>query len=174
MIFFQFYINIGNFFIFLKYIKPQNQYLSKIQDQFFDWFHNNLKSTSESVLSIVINFNARTCQFNSDTRQPSMDEIAFAIKNYIEVLKEMENIFFKDTLFVVGNTMTIADIQAACQLSFYIVINADLTPFPKVLPFSSLRFPLLPCFPFSLSSAFSFFTILSGIVLICVRFYSFF
>lgn len=49
------------------------------------------------------------------------------------MLRDMEKYFLRSTPYLAGDSLTIADVVAACQLMFSRVINTDISQFPRLV-----------------------------------------
>lgn len=106
---------------------------------FLDWSIHHLVPVTNTILEIGSTYSPHTYQFVSEKRhQPTVEEIGSAMKGYIDVLKELEKLYLQNSNYLAGDNMTIADIQAICEITFARVFNIDFSPYPQVKFFHNI------------------------------------
>ena len=99
-----------------------------------DWSQHHLIPATETLLEVGTSYySPKTFQFVSEKRQQaSVEEIGTVMKSYFDVLREMEKLFLRDSIYLTGDTITIADIRVACEILYSRVFNVDFSPYPNV------------------------------------------
>jgi len=103
-----------------EYFPSENKSLARI-DEYLEWTHNNIRIGGGMMFMLkwVIPF------FTGDL--PEEKEVARYRKIYEQSLDTLENIWLESDNFVTGNTVTYADILAACDVEQTRIIGYDAT-----------------------------------------------
>jgi len=113
---------------------PKDLALRTKIDMILDWSQHHLIPATETLLEVGTSYySPKTFQFVSEKRQQaSVEEIGTVMKSYFDVLREMEKLFLRDSIYLTGDTITIADIRVACEILYSRVFNVDFSPYPNV------------------------------------------
>mmetsp|Transcript_6739 Transcript_6739/g.8998 ORF Transcript_6739/g.8998 Transcript_6739/m.8998 type:complete len:532 (+) Transcript_6739:43-1638(+) len=114
-------------------------------DMYFEWHLQHLHRTTALVLELTTpsspglfrNYIAESEEALSggemtEKRTTDIELVAAAIKEYISMLIVLERVFLANSEFLCGNSLTIADLYAASELSFHEIIDVNFKEFPKV------------------------------------------
>lgn len=91
-------------------------------DAYLDWHHTNTRRCAQFIVSQEypnVDF-VKKLNINTETEK----------KAVIYTLKTMEQHFLKNTKFIYGDEMTLADLSACCEIMQLKFINFDFSPYP--------------------------------------------
>ncbi|XP_073811546.1 glutathione S-transferase theta-3-like [Musca autumnalis] len=97
-------------------------------DEFLEWHHLSIRYGCAFYFARVWLFPARGV-----AEKPSAEETAKLVKEMETQLKALENLWLKDSKFVSGNSLTVADLFGACEVEQTRICTYDVSQkFPKI------------------------------------------
>jgi len=111
---------------------PEDPVSKSTVDMFIEWYLENLKKASMEVFELSTGHSLATHSAPRTRTSIDFEKVGMAMKDYLDVLKQLELNFLFNQDYLCGSKITIADVIALCELSYHQVFNADLATFPKV------------------------------------------
>ena len=93
-------------------------------DRYLDWHHGYLRNGASTTV-----FNSLFAPRLGIVKNVNLDE---SKKLMMFSLKTIDSLFLKDTKFIGGNEITIADLSAVCEISQVLLLGVDLSVYPNL------------------------------------------
>lgn len=100
---------------------PKDSKKQALVDEYLEWQHNNTRLTCSVYFQLKY---LRPLMFGKEARQDQVDEYR---NRMIGCLDTIETVWLKDTKFLVGNEISVADLLGACEIEQLQV--TDYNPF---------------------------------------------
>jgi len=106
---------------------PKDAKARALVDRYLDWHHFGLRLNCQKF-----EFNAIVCAAYQ-IPVPNKDEIVkTALEGLHKSLDFFEKVYLANTEFIAGNKVSIADLQAGCELHAALLGHVDISAYPKV------------------------------------------
>jgi len=112
-----------------KYNAPDQYYPKDIQkrtrvDQYLDWHHSNTRKAANFIFSSILGPQMGL--------KPNPNYIKLAQKECEQALDDIESVWLKDSPYLAGNEVTLADISAVCELKQLMIAKYNFETRPKL------------------------------------------